>query len=389
MGQTGRKSEAVNANQKAVELSPQDAEAHYNLGITLQELGRLEEAEASYRQAIALKSDFAETYDRLGFVLQKKGKFEDAEVCYQKYISLKPNNLTFTKSRGSILFSQRDFDRALSFFDNYNTPESRASALIALYALGKIEDIYERIEARVDIDGENISVAAIAAFIAELRKKNTAHNFCNNPLDFLYFSNISSNVENSNLFITEVIDELSDVKTSWEPSTRTTRNGFQADIDVFKNPSEKMSLLKSIIIDELDSYYSKFKNEPCSYIKKWPSKKNVSGWHVILKQQGHQTAHIHPNGWLSGVIYLAVVPSRGKNEGAIEFSLNGENYSDDGSPKVVHQPTVGDIVFFPSSLHHRTIPFTTDTDRITVSFDLMPDTTCKKGQISMENLLHT
>ena len=38
---------------------------------------------------------------------------------------------------------------------------------------------------------------------------------------------------------------------------------FQADIDVFKNPLEKMSLLKSIIIDELDSYYSMFKNEPC------------------------------------------------------------------------------------------------------------------------------
>jgi hypothetical protein len=39
----------------------------------------------------------------------------------------------------------------------------------------------------------------------------------------------------------------------------------------------------------------------------------------------------------------------------------------------VHQPTAGDIVFFPSSLHHRTIPFTTDTDRIVVSFDLLPE----------------
>ena len=45
-GQTGRKSESLVANQKSVELAPQDTEAHYNLGITLQELGRLEEAEA-------------------------------------------------------------------------------------------------------------------------------------------------------------------------------------------------------------------------------------------------------------------------------------------------------------------------------------------------------
>ena len=34
LGATGRKSEAVNANQTAVSLSPQDAEAHNNLGVT-------------------------------------------------------------------------------------------------------------------------------------------------------------------------------------------------------------------------------------------------------------------------------------------------------------------------------------------------------------------
>ena len=38
LGQVGRKAEAVEAIQKAVELSPKDAEAHRNLGITLQEL---------------------------------------------------------------------------------------------------------------------------------------------------------------------------------------------------------------------------------------------------------------------------------------------------------------------------------------------------------------
>ena len=57
------------------------------------------------------------------------------------------------------------------------------------------------------------------------------------------------------------------------------------------------------------------------------------GWHVILQQQGYQDLHIHPAGWLSGVIYLKVVPSLEKNEGAIEFSLNAQNYSDLKSPK--------------------------------------------------------
>ena len=47
LGATGRKSEAVDANQTAVALSPQDAAAHSNLGNSLKELGRLDEAEAS------------------------------------------------------------------------------------------------------------------------------------------------------------------------------------------------------------------------------------------------------------------------------------------------------------------------------------------------------
>ena len=222
------------------------------------------------------------------------------------------------------------------------------------------------------MDDENLWIAAIAAFLAEREKRDTAHNFCKNPLEFIHFSNISSHLEDSNLFITEVIEELHNVITIWEPDNKTTRKGFQSKINLFENPLEKMSYLKSIIIDELDSYYSKFKNESCSYIQKWPSEKHLGGWHVILKQHGNQKVHIHPSGWLSGVIYLKVVPTLGKDEGAIEFGLSGKRYSHVDSPKVMYQPKLGDIVFFPSSLHHRTVPFTTDTDRIIVSFDLMP-----------------
>jgi hypothetical protein len=143
-------------------------------------------------------------------------------------------------------------------------------------------------------------------------------------------------------------------------------------MNLFKNSTGKIAQLKSIIINEIEAYYLKFQNEQCSYIQKFPTTRNLWGWTVILKHQGHQTAHIHPSGWLSGVIYLKVVPSLGKDEGAIEFSLNGAKYHDVSSPSLTFQPEVGDIVFFPSSLHHKTIPFTTDVDRIIVSFDLIP-----------------
>ena len=45
------------------------AEAHYNLGITFEELRRVDEAVASYAQAITLKPDFAEAYYNLGIAI--------------------------------------------------------------------------------------------------------------------------------------------------------------------------------------------------------------------------------------------------------------------------------------------------------------------------------
>ena len=88
---TGRKSEAVDAKQTAVALSPQDAEAHSNLAVTLQKLGRLDEALASCRQAIALKPDLAEAHNNLGNTLQELGRLDEALASYTQAIALKPD----------------------------------------------------------------------------------------------------------------------------------------------------------------------------------------------------------------------------------------------------------------------------------------------------------
>ena len=89
--QTGRPTEALSPMLKFIQLSPHDAEARYNLGVTLQELGRFEEAGARYRQAISLKPDFSEAHNNLGMTLQKMGKFSNAEASYRKAIALKPS----------------------------------------------------------------------------------------------------------------------------------------------------------------------------------------------------------------------------------------------------------------------------------------------------------
>jgi len=403
----GRLQEAMLSLKKAITLKPDFIIAIYNLGNTLKEIGNLEDAEINLKRCIELKPNFIEAYINLantqsennhfndaerslkkcielkqnfipahynlGNLLKKLGRLDEAMTSYNYLLKLKPSYKPALLGRGQIFFIKKKFDQALNDFDNCNTSESRARALITLYNSGNIDEIYQRINNNAKLDEKNLRVAAFSSFISHKENKETKNNFCKNPLEFLYFSNLSSHLKNSDKFTDDLIDQIKHINASWEPSNKTTIKGFQSTKNLFVDPKGKIKDLQKIIIDELQKYNLKFKDKSCLFINEWPLKKNLFGWHVILQQQGYQDPHIHPAGWLSGVIYLKVVPSLEKNEGAIEFSLNAQNYSDVKSPKFIHQPKKGDIVFFPSSLHHRTIPFTTNTDRIIISFDLLPD----------------
>ena len=108
----GRNTEALNANQTAVELSPQDAEAHSNLGVTLQELGRLNEAEVSLRQAIVLKPNYPEAHNNLGNALKEQGRLDEAEASYRQAIVLKPGYANAHSNLGATLQELGRLDEA-------------------------------------------------------------------------------------------------------------------------------------------------------------------------------------------------------------------------------------------------------------------------------------
>ena len=300
---------------KALEIEPNLAEAHSNLGATLQELGRLDEAEASYNQAIALKPDYADAHSNLGNTLKDLGRFEEAEASYNQAITLKPDYAEALSNRSYLLFDKGEYEAALRDADACILGEkNRELSLISLYALGRISEIYKRLEIQSKSDAENISLSAFATFISEVEKKPTAYSFCPNPIDFIHIANLSSHVNDSVAYVIGVIEELNIIETIWEPSEQTTIGGFQSlsSMNLFQYPAGKIAQLKSIIINEIESYYLKFQSEQCSYIQKFPTTRNLWGWTVILKQQGHQDAHIHPSRRLSGcLLYTTDAPDEG------------------------------------------------------------------------------
>jgi tetratricopeptide (TPR) repeat protein len=360
---------------QAIKLRPNFAQAYSNKGMALLEKKEFRSAISSLEIALLFLPDFAEALYNLANAHMALKQYDQAIVNFNQAIALNPKFLDAIYNKGHAHFGLGQFNEALLAFDACHTPLARAEALISLHAAGRTEEFFQRLEARAGLDDENISIAAIAAFVANQTGRPSAHQFCPHPLDFLYTSQLSRHLHDTPAFIDSCIQELMTIQAEWEPLNKATHHGSQAQIDLFDDPTGLIQQLQSIIIRELENYRIQFAHSDCTFIKKWPKHLNITGWHVILKQQGYQSRHIHPSGWLSGVIYFQVPPTLGKNEGAIEFSLMGDTYqtTHTNTPTVLHTPQPGDMVFFPSSLHHRTIPFTTDTNRIIVAFDLLPD----------------
>ena len=74
----GERGRAEPHYREAVKLAPDDPTPHYNLGVLLEELGRRDEAVLAYRQAILRDPDFADAHCNLGLLLESVGSRQQA-----------------------------------------------------------------------------------------------------------------------------------------------------------------------------------------------------------------------------------------------------------------------------------------------------------------------
>ena len=83
---------AVPAWRKALDLSPDDARAHNNLGVALAENGKIDEAIAEYRKSLELDAGSSQTSNNLGSALAQTGRMDEATASFQRALELDPDN---------------------------------------------------------------------------------------------------------------------------------------------------------------------------------------------------------------------------------------------------------------------------------------------------------
>ena len=89
LGKAGDMEQATALLQRATELDPDLADAHFNLGIAERKRGRPDPAIAAMRQVIALRPDDFEAHARLGSWLAEQGSHVEATRSYERAAALR------------------------------------------------------------------------------------------------------------------------------------------------------------------------------------------------------------------------------------------------------------------------------------------------------------
>ncbi len=377
----GKLGEAISNYQHGLNINPQDARGHFNLGTALRDKGALDEAINSYQQAIRLFPNYTDAHNNLGETLRDRGDMGDAVKSYQKALALNSDHPNANYNMGEFLYLAKKYDEAIPYFERSQLDDWQARKLYCLYKDEQFDAFKNNRDALAGVmPNTSPFLATLSTHYSINFNEADPYNFCKNGLDFVYQKPI---LDKNNPLLKDLLNDIHNADIA-ERVQGMLHNGKQSAGNLFKRPEASFRALAELIKKEFLAYKNKFADADCELIKSFPAELEfTSSWYVKMQQGGHLSAHIHEIGWISGAVYLAMpTPKDGSNEGAFEYGTHGDDYPQKHqSFPVAHvMPKVGDIVLFPSSLFHRTIPFNSNEQRICIAFDLKPD-----GDIFIKN----
>ena len=369
---TSKPNKALLHFKKAIKNKPDYAEAHNNLGNLLKEQGKKDEAILSYKKSIELKPDSTMAYQNLASIYIELGQMDEAN----KFSALaQGRDKNFEK--GLLMFENKNFTQAIKLFEQSKTPGSEEKVLECHYR-NKDFKIFKEKMGNYKNKSYSPLLACLSSHYAQNFKTEDTYNFCPSPLNFVCHEKIPELIENDYQLTKEIINDIDNAELfNREQSLFNGSSGKQSAGHLFKNPEKSFKKLSDALIKSIHNYYLLYQHEDNEFIRSFPKNiKFCSSWYIKFFQGGHLTSHIHDYGWISGAVYLAMPKESGRDgqEGAIELTVDAPGFPKlhDEFEKKVILPSVGDVIFFPSPLHHRTIPYTSNEVRICIAFDVEP-----------------
>lgn len=380
----GRQAEAVESYRRAVQREPLNMEAHLDLnqllyrladdenflrsyddaakvhpqmgvlplnkGYFLLQTGDYEAANEAFARALPLLGGNVSPLDGQGLALARLGRFDEAIHAHEAALKLEPENADVLRNLGETLIRAGDAPKAVAALEK--------SLAIEPYHQGTLAMWSTVLDLTGDPRGEALSDYEGLVQTFEL----------GSPEGF-------SDMESFNHELGAYLAQIHRDKR--ESVTQSLRGGTQTMENLFDRGHDLIERLRMRIDEAVTAYISRMKaDETHPLLKRRREGFGYSGsWSSRLHDCGFHTNHFHPKGWISSAYYVELPEVVGAGEGQQGWIKFGEPAFEAGLKSPIRraiQPRAGRLVLFPSYMWHGTIPFHSQTPRMTIAFDAIP-----------------
>ena len=364
--------------EKLLVFNPKNTLFLGNLGNIYMDIGKLDKAEECFKKCLEVNPKNFNVSISLGGLSASIGKLDYALYSFNMILDvhdqLAPEQLDDVHYRIGEAYRKKGspfLNKAIQHYSLSSQPLSSAHILELIYK-SKDKATYCEAEKKINAKGELNPLLAAVQTHASIRYEISDTNlFCKDPFKYIYHSQLSPKEG----FNDDLVENLLKIKNNLSSTSQALLdNGQQSAGDFLLSDDPSVQLIKKIILNRIKNYRNKYKHSNDGFIKKWPKDSNLHGWIIDIKKGGSLGSHMHKLGWLSGSLYLKLKKPPKSNQGNIIFDLNGANYPTELKffPSKEFNIEKGDIVLFPSSVFHKTVPFESEENRITLAFDIKP-----------------
>lgn len=397
--------------EAALRLSPGDGELLLGYAAAIFAAGRGEQAEALLDRALASSPFWAQGHMQLAQLRAMLGKRNLATASVERAIASDPRSVPLWTTLFDILLRAQDFRRldeavhcaraaaaaepSLPLYEVIAASElgdtDRADRLFRLISSGDRSSIEiwrirhllrtgrvaEAVEA-VDreLGTERAQVAWPYASIAWRLAGDSRWTWLEGDLDRL-------------VSVIDLSSELSDIaglegtlrglhQAKGEYLDQSVRGGSQTDGPLFTRIDPQIRALRRVIVGAVERHVRDLPapapNHPLLSQARDRRIRFSGSWSVLLRGGGHHANHVHPQGWISSALYVALPPDSaqaGDRAGWLSLGEPQRELGVDLPPVRYVEPRVGRLVLFPSTMWHGTVPFE-EGERLTVAFDVRP-----------------
>jgi Flp pilus assembly protein TadD len=396
---------SVDAFGQALRLAPGDPKAIHGLAMALVAAGEPDTAIAGLEKILSRSPQWVDGHALLSKLRWMQGERAGFTRSFEAAVAQMPQNLDLWREWIIALSHAEDFETGLQVISKGRSaagehPLFAVNEAIFVSETGETERAERLFAPYVDLDDSTVQVRRVRHCIRSGRPEEADKiigQWIGRPDAFMFWPYASIVwrmmndarwrwLEGDDRFVGvyDIADRLPPLDAlaeslrglhtlTGQPLEQSLRGGTQAD-GIFLHIDPVLIALRDAIRTTVAEHVAQLPPADERHPLLAPPRDRIrfsGSWSVWLRRQGYHANHVHPAGWISSALYIALPPDLGREEAGFLTLGDAKSTTLDVQtpPFRTIEPKPGRLALFPSYMWHGTKPFEKG-ERITVAFDV-------------------